>query len=277
MRKSSVSKQSKHSSCSAAVSGCGSASRRANFLCQRATSGAPSAMRSAVARASAATLGVGHDARDETLLPAPRRRRTCGLRAGSRARRRPDEAHERRHFRIRHHEAQVLDRRAEAARSRRRSAGRTARRSRGRRRRRCRGSARPADGGTRRAPRAVACITAPYAIACALFARSVANSPMSLPGRERLLAGAAQRRCSAARRRPTARRSRSPSVGHIAFVSALSFSGRLSTTVAMGAVAWRRRSGRSWAPALAIEEVDETEAGDRHVGDEQQHRDQHER
>jgi hypothetical protein len=29
---------------------------------------------------------------------------------------------------------------------------------------------------------AVACITWPYSIACALFARSVANSAMSLPG-----------------------------------------------------------------------------------------------
>ena len=47
-----------------------------------------------------------------------------------------------------HHQAEVLDRRAEAARRRRRCAGRTARRSRARRRRRCRGSARPADAGS---------------------------------------------------------------------------------------------------------------------------------
>ena len=87
MRKSSVSKQSKHSSYSSAVIGRASASRRANCLCQRATSGAPSAMRCAVAQRLGRDLVVGHDARDEPLVLRFLRVEDPALRAGSRARR----------------------------------------------------------------------------------------------------------------------------------------------------------------------------------------------
>ena len=116
MRKSSVSKQSKHSSCSAAVIGRGSASRRANFLCQRATSGAPSAMRCAVASASAATSSSGTTRVTRPLLLRLGGAEDPALEQDLERDVGPDEAHERRHLRIGHHEPEVLDRRAEAAR-----------------------------------------------------------------------------------------------------------------------------------------------------------------
>jgi hypothetical protein len=81
--------------------------------------------------------------------------------------------------------------------------------------------------------RAVACITFPYSIACALFARSVANSAMSLPGENALSPAPrtmTQRKVSSADNFSIV----SPSSRHMGLVSALSFSGRLSTTVAIG-------------------------------------------
>ena len=69
-----------------------------------------------------------------------------------------------------------------------------------------------------------------------MFARSVANSPMSLPGENAFSPAplsTMQRNESSAERRPTV----SPSSRHIGLVSALSFSGRFSTTVAIVAVA----------------------------------------
>ncbi len=98
------------------VSGRGSASRRANFLCQRATSGAPSAMRSAVARASAATCASG-----TTRVTRPFSFASCCVEDAAFEQdlerdRGSDEPHERRHLRVRHHEPEILDRRAEPAR-----------------------------------------------------------------------------------------------------------------------------------------------------------------
>src|SRR4029453_13083097 len=80
---------------------------------------------------------------------------------------------------------------------------------------------------------AVVCMTLPYSIACALFARAVANSPMSFPGENAL--SPAPRRIT--QRTPSSSDSApivSPRACHIAWVSALSFSGRLRTTVAIG-------------------------------------------
>src|SRR5688572_5800746 len=79
---------------------------------------------------------------------------------------------------------------------------------------------------------AVACIVAPYSIACALFERSLANSPMSLPG-ENAFSPAPRRMMQ---RIPSSAESASiasPSIRHMLRVSALSFSGRLSVTVAI--------------------------------------------
>ena len=118
MRKSSVSKQSKHSSSSASRQRrAARRRRRANFLCQRATSGAPSAMRRAVACASARDLIVGHDARHQPLVLRLARHRRRGPRAESRARPlRPTSRTSGADLGVRHHQAEVLDRRAEAAR-----------------------------------------------------------------------------------------------------------------------------------------------------------------
>src|SRR6266542_672464 len=118
---------------------------------------------------------------------------------------------------------------------------------------------------------AVVCMTLPYSIACALFARIVANSPMSLPGENAFSPAPrmiTQRRLSSADSAPIS----SPSARHIAFVSALSFSGRLRTTVAIAPS--RSIRTRSAMPVLTIEEFDEAHPGDRHVRDEQQYRQQ---
>src|SRR5438445_13772537 len=64
-----------------------------------------------------------------------------------------------------------------------------------------------------------------------------------------------------------------PRSRHIALVSALRFAGRLRITVAMAP-----SRATSISPSMGcstIEEVDETEPGDGHVGDEQQHGQQH--
>src|SRR5690606_20950114 len=64
----------------------------------------------------------------------------------------------------------------------------------------------------------------------------------------------------------------SPSARHIDFVRALSFSGRLSTTVAISASRWTRIKS---VIALVVEQVYETQCHFRHIGDENQHDEQH--
>src|SRR5512144_1222000 len=115
----------------------------------------------------------------------------------------------------------------------------------------------------------------PYSIACALLLRVVANSPMSLPGENAFSPAPRtmmQRRASSAESRVIA----SPSACHIAFVSALSFSGRSRTTVAIGPARSTRICSVIAAPnESTIEELHEPHPGDRHVGHEQQRREQH--
>src|SRR6266542_6766822 len=118
--------------------------------------------------------------------------------------------------------------------------------------------------------RAVACMTRPYSIACALFERSLANSPMSLPG-EKAFSPAprtiTQRSASSAESASIV----SPNSRHIAFVSAFSFSGRFRMTVAIDA----SRSTTMPMEILPVKELHQPEAGDRNVCDEQQHGDEH--
>ena len=116
MRKSSVSKQSKHSSRSSGVNGRGSASRRANFLCQRATSGAPSAIRCGGCAGFGGDLGIGNDAGHQALFLRFDRIEDPAFEQQLERHRCPNEIDQRRHLRIRHHESQVLDRNAEPAR-----------------------------------------------------------------------------------------------------------------------------------------------------------------
>ena len=176
-----MSKQSKHSSSSAAVSGRGSASRRANFLCQRATSGAPSAMRCAVARASAATSASGTTrvTRPFSFASAASKMRPSSSSSSVTARPTSATSGAISAYAITSPRFLIgAPNRLDAPQIRRSQSAAIS-------------SPPPtqmpwicATSGCRQAAsaRAVACITAPYAIACALFARSVANSPMSLPG-----------------------------------------------------------------------------------------------
>ncbi len=116
MRKSSVSKQSKHSSISCGVSGPPSARRLANFLCQRATQ--RRAVRDALRGRPrlGGDLVVRHDARDEPLVLRLGGVEHAALEQDLERDALADQPHQRRHLRVRHHEAEVLDRRAEAAR-----------------------------------------------------------------------------------------------------------------------------------------------------------------
>ena len=93
---------------------------------------------------------------------------------------------------------------------------------------------------------AVRCMTSPYSIACDLLARCVANSAMSLPGenaRSPAPRTMMQRTASSADSASTA----VPSIPHMSRVSALSFSGRFSTIVA---IAPSRSTRTRSSPAL---------------------------
>src|SRR5207253_9731360 len=110
-----------------------------------------------------------------------------------------------------------------------------------------------------------------YAIACALLDRSRPNSPMSLPGenaRSPAPRTTTQRTASSADSASIA----TPSSRHIARVSALSFSGRFSSTVAMAPSRSTRIVPLIGSP---VEVLHEPEARDRNVGHQQQHGDQH--
>ena len=210
-----------------------SASRCANFLCQRATSGAPSAMRSAVARASAATCVIGDDARDETFVLRLRASNTPPSSRISSATAATDQSHQRRHLRIGHHQPEVLDRRAEAARLA--ADAQVAQRS-------DLQTAADADAVDLRHERVAAVRRVPArsrASPCRTRTPAPCSNAPSRTPRCRCPAKTLARRhhgsrCSAHRRWPTARATASPSPCHIGLVSALSLSARLRTTVAIG-------------------------------------------
>ncbi len=175
----------------AALSGPPSARRCANFLCQRATSGAPSAMRSRGRARLGRDLVVRHDARHQPLVLRLGRVEHAALEQDLERDGAADQADQRRHLGVRHHEPEVLDRRAEAAR-------RAADADVGQRR--DLEAAADADAVDLRDDRrrqfasfsAVPCITLPYSIACALLERCGLELADVVARRERLLARAAQ-------------------------------------------------------------------------------------
>src|SRR5438876_591606 len=117
-------------------------------------------------------------------------------------------------------------------------------------------------------------MTCPYSIACVLFARSVANSAMSLPG-ENAFSPAPRtmmHRRSSSLDRPSIA---APNSCHIGLVSAFSFSGRFSTTVAMGPSRVTRMSSLMSAHVLPIKELHETKPEHGHIGHENQDCEQH--
>ena len=193
-----MSKQSKHSSCSAAGERprIGEPARELLVPARDERRAVGDALRGRVRLGR--DLGVGHDARDEPLLLRLGRVEDPAFEQDLERDVGPDEAHERRHLGVGHHEPEVLDRRAEAARLA--ADAQVAQR----------GDLEPAADadavdlrdqrmparGERVAPSRAS--TRPYSIACALFARSVANSAMSLPGENAF--SPAPRRIDAAQR-----------------------------------------------------------------------------
>ena len=238
MRKSSVSKQSKHSSCSAAVERRAlRARRRANFLCQRATSGAPSAMRSRGRARLGCDLGVRHDARHEALLlrfggvedAAFEQDLERDVGAG--------EPHQRRH--LRHTPSPGprfligAPKRLDSPQMRRSHSAAISRPPPTQMPWICATSGwRHVGERARRRVHRVAVLDR-----LRLVGALVANSAMSLPGENAFSPAPRSMMQRSAVVGGRARRSRAPRSRHMPRVSALSFSGRLSTTVAIGAVA----------------------------------------
>ena len=232
MRKSSVSKQSKHSSCSAVGQRprIGEAARELLVPARDQRRAVGDALRGRARLGRHLVVGTTRVTRPFSFASV--RVEDPALEQDLERDRGPDQAHQRRHLGVRHHQAEVLDRRAEAARFA--ADAQIAQR-------RDLEAAADADAVDLRDQRMAAareriarCVHDAAVLDRLRLVRALGRELADVVARrERFLAGAAHDHAAQRRRRPTVARSPRRARATSPRVSAFSFSGRLRTTVAI--------------------------------------------